>query len=144
MMVGGKFGRTYVSGDTRRASSSRLGTPANHSIAHERWSGPGCNCCATSVMPKKSTMAATLTGACFVRLSIIHVDISHASRQIRHYGENQVVFGVMHPTAAMNRDHRWPYDSRRAGGDHPDPEIHVSRAVVNQAGGLERVQFRIG
>lgn len=52
-MIGGKFGRTYVSGDNRRASSMRLGTPASHSTAHNLSFGGGSNSSATSVIPKR-------------------------------------------------------------------------------------------
>src|SRR5580704_8896889 len=47
---GGSPGRTYVSGDTRRAISSRSGRLPNQEIAYVRESGP-CNISATSVMP---------------------------------------------------------------------------------------------
>src|SRR5580698_7203365 len=64
-MMGGSPGRTYVSGDTRRAISSRSGRLPNQEIAYVREFGP-CNISATSVMPYQLMIAATLGSSSFV------------------------------------------------------------------------------
>src|ERR1700693_5814614 len=56
--TGGRPGRTYVSGETRRAISSRLGRLASHCTAYVLRLGPSSRS-TTSAIPYQSIMAAT-------------------------------------------------------------------------------------
>src|SRR5579883_2416087 len=59
-MIGGRSLRTYVSGERRLASSSRLGRLPNHSIVYARGFFPVSSMSLRSVIPYQLTIAATL------------------------------------------------------------------------------------
>src|SRR5712664_1099784 len=59
LRMGGRPDRTYVSGETLRATSSRLAAAPTHWAAYDRALGPP-SISATSVMPYQLMMAATL------------------------------------------------------------------------------------
>src|SRR5215470_7405942 len=61
-LIGGSPERTYVNGETRWATSTRLGMLPNHGTAYVFIFGPSSRS-ATSVIPNQSTTAATFNSS---------------------------------------------------------------------------------